>query len=103
MTPPPIRTTQRSPRLSAELERMARERLEAERLVSRGYRRELIRVCAECLASACLGLFGMAYALHTTDPGIGAIAWWGGLVVGYCGITLSLSAAYLRGERRGDW
>lgn len=82
---------------------MARERHEAERLVSLGYWRELMRVCAECLASACLGLFCMAYALHTSDRGIGAIAWWGGLVVGYSGITLSVSSAYLRGERRGDW
>lgn len=82
---------------------MARERLEAEREASRSYRWELLRVCVECLASALLGLACMAYALHTTDRGIGAIAWWGGLVVGYGGITIALASAYLRGERRGDW
>ena len=103
MTPPPLRRTHHSPRLDAELERIARERLEAQRLVSRGYLRELARVCLECLGCAFLGLFCMAYALHTRDPGIGAIAWWGGLVVGYIGITFSLASAYLRGERRGDW
>jgi hypothetical protein len=100
---PPLRGTHHSARLDAELQRMARERREAERLVSRGYRRELLRVCAECLASAFLGLGCIAYALHTTDRGIGTIALWGGLVVGYSGIALSLGSAYVRGERRGDW
>ena len=103
MNPPPIRRSHHSPRLDAELERMARERLESERQMSRGYWRELVRVCAECLVSVFLGLLCIGYSLHTTDRGIGAIAWWGGLVVGYSGITLSLASAYVRGERRGDW
>lgn len=103
MNPAEIRRPHHAPRLDAELERIARERLESEREVARGYRRELARVCAECLTSAFLGLFCMAYALHTTDRDIGAIAFLGGLVVGYSGITLSLASAYVRGERRGDW
>ena len=98
-----IRGLHRSPRLQAELERIARERLEAERQVSRVYRRELLRVCLECLGSSFLGLFCMAFALHTSDAGYGAIAWWGGMVVGYSGIALSLISAYIRGDRRGDW
>ena len=98
-----IRGTHRSPRLQAELQRIARERLEAEQQVSRVYRRELLRVCVECLASSFLGVFCMAFALHTGDAGYGAIAWWGGMVVGYSGITLSLISAYIRGDRRGDW
>ncbi|HSQ30395.1 MAG TPA: hypothetical protein VLN49_11130 [Gemmatimonadaceae bacterium] len=98
-----IRGTHRSPRLQAELERIARERLEAERQVSRVYRRELLRVCLECLGSSFLGVFCMGFALHTNDAGYGAIAWWGGMVVGYSGIALSLISAYIRGDRRGDW
>lgn len=100
---PPIRRSPHAPLLEAELERMARERLEAEREVSRGYRSELIRASAECVGSAFLGLFCIGLALHTTDREIGAIALWGGLVVGYGGITISLASAYIRGERRGDW
>jgi hypothetical protein len=103
MNAPEIRRPHHSPRLDAELERMARERLESERQVARGYRRELARVCAECLGSVFLGLVCLGYALHTTDRGTGAIAFWGGLVVGYSGIVFSLASAYLRGERRGDW
>jgi hypothetical protein len=82
---------------------MARERLAAEREVERTYRRELVRTCVECLGSCLLGLFCMAYALHSNDQGYGQIAFWGGMVIGYTGIFLSLIGAYQRGEERGDW
>lgn len=45
----------------------------------------------------------MGFALHTRDRDVGMIAFWGGLIVGYAGITLALAAAYRRGEDRGDW
>jgi hypothetical protein len=93
----------RPPLLQKELERIARERLEAESEISRIKRRELVRACLECLGSAFLGLLCMGFALHTTDEGIGKIAFWGGLVVGYSGITYALVGAYKRGEDRGDW
>ena len=92
-----------SPALKAEYERIARERFAAERLVSRTYRREFARVCFECVCSSVLGLVLMRYALHTTDLAIGHISWLAGMVIGYAGIAMSLGAAYLRGERRGDW
>ena len=82
---------------------IGRDRLEQEREVTRARRFELARVCLECLGSCALGLLCLGYGLHTTDPSVGAIAWWAGMLVGYGGITLSLSTAYLRGIRRGDW
>lgn len=93
----------RSPRLRAELERIAAERLEAERQIERTYKWELARVCLECLGSSAAGAVSMGFAMHTTDHGIGEIFWWGGMIVGYAGITLLLITAYHRGEERGDW
>lgn len=90
-------------KLKEELERIAQERLEAERQVARTSRWELARVCGECLGSALIGGFVSMSALHTTDASLGAILWWGGMVIGYSGIFLSLLTAYRRGERRGDW
>jgi hypothetical protein len=84
-------------------EEIGRERLEQEREVTRAGWLELARVCLECLGSCALGLLCLGYALHTTDPSVGAVAWWTGMLIGYGGITLSLSTGYLRGIRRGDW
>jgi hypothetical protein len=89
--------------LKDELERIGRERLAAEREAERDSRWELARVCGECLGSSLVGGFVMMIALHTTDAGYGAIFWWGGMVIGYSGILISLVTAYRRGEKRGDW
>lgn len=94
---------QRSARLQAELERIARERQTAEREVDRTYRRELARVVLELFGSCLLGLAGIGAGLHTTDRQMGMIYFWGGLVAGYAGMLLSLIRAYARGEERGDW
>jgi hypothetical protein len=92
-----------SPRLRQEYERIAAERLEAERQVERTYRRELVRVCLECLGSSAVGAVTMGYGMHVNGRDLGEIFWWGGMIVGYVGITLSLITAYQRGEERGDW
>lgn len=86
-----------------DLERIAAERLEAEREVVRLYRRELIRVCLECLSSCVAALLLIGAALHTTDMRWGPILFWSGMLVGYVGVASSLLVAYLRGEERGDW
>ena len=86
-----------------EYERIARERLTAEREVSRMYTWELIKVCAQCIGSCVAGMALLGLAMHVTDRQIGMIFWWGGFIVGYSGITLSLARAYLRGVERGDW
>lgn len=92
----------RPPLLQAELERMARERLETERLATHDSRRALARTCLECLGSCALGLFIMAFALHTTDVMMGKVYWYGGMAVGYSGILMALIGAHRRGEQRGD-
>jgi hypothetical protein len=50
-----------------------------------------------------LGLFLMLWSAHTTDAGYGRIAFYAGLIVGNGGILYTLIAAYIFGERRGDW
>ena len=94
---------ERAPWVQAEYERIARERMVAEKEVERTYRRELVKVCLQCVGSCLAGLVLLATALHVTDRSIGMIFWWGGFIVGYSGITLTLARAYLRGVERGDW
>src|SRR6266571_4827854 len=93
----------RPARLQQELDRIASERLEAERQANRVYRWALVRACFECIGSCALGLVVMAFAFHVSDPGLGKVFLYGGMVVGYSGITMALWGAYRRGEERGDW
>lgn len=97
-----VRAT-RPPLLQAELDRMAQERSETERLANRESQRALARACLECLGSCALGLFIMAFGFHTTDVLLGKVFFYGGMVVGYSGILMALVSAYRRGEQRGDW
>ncbi len=82
---------------------MAAERVEAEEQASRITRRELAKVCLQCLGSSALGAVCMGYSWHVTDPDTGKIFWWGGMALGYSCITIALVTAYRRGEARGDW
>ena len=93
----------RPARLQAELDRIGRERAQTEREANRVYRWALVRACLECIGSCCLGLVVMALAFHVSDPQLGKVFLYGGMVVGYGGITIALWAAYRRGEQRGDW
>jgi hypothetical protein len=90
-------------RLQAELERIALERLASEREATRQSRRELARACLECIVSCLAGVVLLGLAFHTNDHATGMIFFYGGLVVGYSGITLALWGAYRRGQERGDW
>jgi hypothetical protein len=87
----------------AELERIASERLAAERAIERTARRELVRSCLELVGSCVLGLFIMGFAFYVTDYQLGQIFLLGGMVVGYAGMAISPFTAYRRGEERGDW
>lgn len=102
-SPPPARRRARSPLLQAELERIGREREAAEREATRASRWELVRACMECVLSILPGMACMGYALHTNDPEIGKIFWYGGMVLWLALLTLVLANAYRRGEERGDW
>ncbi len=99
----PHRPAGRSPRLRAELERIAGERLAAQREVERIYRREFLRATGECIAWCLAGCVLLLYAAHMTNPGLAQIPWWGGFLVGYGGMSYALISAYNRGIERGDW
>jgi hypothetical protein len=87
----------------AELQRKGEDRLASERDTTRAIRREFFRAALSCIASCLAGLVVMGYGLHATDHDTGMMFWWGGLVLGYAGITVSLAVAYRRGEERGYW
>lgn len=93
----------RSAPLQAELERIAAERLAAQREIERLYRWEFVRACGECIGWCCAGAFLMLWSFHMTDPRVAQIPFWGGMLVGYGGVPFSLIAAYNRGCDRGDW
>ncbi len=88
---PPLTQTERA----AELQRSERE-AERERL------RDLLRSALECFLWCGIGLALIAWAMHTTDPGWGLIAFYGGLVVGNGGILFTLIMAHNRAIERGD-
>jgi hypothetical protein len=95
--------TDRPPRLQAELDRMEAERARYEREATSVTRRGVVRVCLECIGSCALGLVVMAFGFHTTDLALGKVFYYGGLVVGYGGITIALYNFHQRGKDRGDW
>lgn len=89
--------------MQAELERIAAERLAAQREVERIYRREMLRAAGGCIGWCLAGCFLLLSAVHMTNPELAQIPWWGGYLVGYGGISYTLITAYNRGVERGDW
>lgn len=85
------------------LEEMAERSRAAEMRASWDRRLDLTITAIVCLLFSAAGIACIGYALHTTDPWIGRIAFWSGLAVGNSGILFTLLAAYRRAERRGDW
>ena len=59
-----------------------------------------LRVVAALLLVTCAGLGLMGYALHTTDPAIGGIAWIAGQTVWLGGWLFVIVGAYGRQARR---
>lgn len=45
----------------------------------------------------------MGYAFYVTDETLGQLFLFGGMAVGYGGMSYALLSAYRRGEERGDW
>ena len=54
-----------------------------------------------CFLWMAVGLYLIAWAVHTTDEGLGAIAFWGGLLVGNAGILITLGVTYSRAMEEG--
>ena len=84
------------------LEEMGRARETAERATDRARRRELIRAATLCVAWTLLGLYLLAWSMHTTDYTYGRIAFYSGVIVGNVGIMFTLLNTYRRLEKRGD-
>ena len=94
---------ERAPRL-AELRKGIEDRSRAEReLARRDTLRDLAFTALQCVGWVALGLFLVAWALHTTSATWGRIAFLSGIAIGNGGWIFTMLAAYRRGERRGDW
>lgn len=87
----------------AEYERIGREREQASRDADRARRRDLMRVCGEMVGWTVLGLLVAAVAFHVTDEQTGRIFLYGGMVINWGGVLVSVWKGYRRGEARGDW
>lgn len=61
--------------------------------LSRRLRRQTLGGCILCCAA---GLVLVGLAVHTTDPGWGAIAFWSGLLIGDAGVFALLLRHYVR-------
>ena len=87
----------------AVLEILADRNADASREADGDRWRDLLRSAVACVAWAAIGLCCIAWSAHTTDAALGRAAFFGGIGVGNGGIIFTILAAYLRGERRGDW
>ena len=85
------------------VEETVRRRAERDVVAKRISRRDLAWTAAECVAWVLLGLGLIGWSLHTTDGVLARAAFYAGLGVGNAGWLFSVLAAYVRGERRGDW
>ena len=85
------------------LDAIAERAIQASEDADRERFRDLIRSALLCLFWAAVGLFCVAWSVHTTDVAYGKMAFFAGLGLGNGGIAFTLAAAYIRGERRGDW
>jgi hypothetical protein len=65
--------------------------------------RDLTLTALACVAWSALGLFLLAWSFHTTNMTHGKIAFVLGIGLGNAGILFTLTSAYKRGEKRGDW
>jgi hypothetical protein len=100
LVPPP--TVWSMPLRKELLEEMGRAREAAELESQRGRRRELLRASALCIAWMLLGLYLLAWSMHTTSFEYGHVAFYSGVIVGNAGIIFTLLNTYRRLEKRGD-
>jgi hypothetical protein len=89
--------------LREELERIARERLQAEQQSARIRFWDFIRSGLLMVAFALAGMVLFFFAFWVNDVLIGRALLWSGMVVGYSGMAWVLLSLYRRGEQRGDW
>src|SRR3954469_17674423 len=90
--------THRSPNTDAD---RARELEELEREVTRSRRRLLGETLTGCVGCSALGLYLVGWAVHTTDPVLGEISFWSGLLLGDVGMISLLMRYFRRIEEDG--
>lgn len=76
----------------------ARELEELEREVTRARRRLLCETLLGCVVCSALGLYLVGWAVHTTDPVLGGISFWTGLLTGDVGMIALLLRHFRRME-----
>lgn len=81
----------------------AAQLLAEEKATTRDIRRAYVWAILGCVSWLVVGLALMGWAFHTTDRQWGQIAFLGGLVLGYAGMTYTLARFYVRGEQSGWW
>ena len=91
------------PRLRALREEIAARTREQNEAASRETRRDLVMASIQAVGWVALGLFLIAFAMHTTSEAYGRMAFYAGVAIGNGGWIFTMLAAYRRGERRGDW
>ena len=84
-------------------EKLALERAHAEEAADRLRNRDVAVGMLLCVGWAALGIFLVMWSAHTTDLGLGRMAFFGGIGVGNGGVIFTLLSVWRRGERRGDW
>lgn len=84
-------------------EERAAEVARAEELTTRDVRRSFLFAIGGCIFWLIAGLASIGWAIHTTDPGWGRIAFLAGLIIGYTGIVVTLARYYLEGQQAGWW
>lgn len=82
---------------------LAAKRRDERVLAERDKRRGLALWILACCAWSWLGIFFLAWSMHTTSQTFGEMAFWGGLGIGNGGVLFTGLAAYRWGERHGHW
>ena len=85
------------------MEEALSSRLASDRAAAREARRYAVGVALRCAAWSLAGIACILWSAHTTSMTYGRIAFYFGVMIGNAGVLWTLTAAYVRGERRGYW
>lgn len=89
------------PLLELTAERMAHELRAASEVAAwaRAERRRWFHVVGRAVALWCVGAFLVAWSVHTDQPAVGQLAFWGGVLLGNVGPYSLLLRAHVTGAR----
>ena len=82
---------------------LAANRRDERELAERDKRRWIALWILACCGWSWLGIFCLAWSMHTSDMRYAEPAFWAGLAIGNGGVLFTLLAAYRWGERHGYW